>query len=469
MSTIGRPRLYRVLSTVSRDVFEGKIFNFRAVPEHGGTEGSMTFLLHLRRNIARNRSRTFGLMFVVGLTLGIFLILGQVTTSISAYSGQVVASVPNIVTVQSSNESIGGGYFHLAFGQGSTTGLNASIFASVSNTANVDEVQRIYTQPLHLPSNGQASPGSFTCGSSSDPQVLAEDTTSRVVQIISLSGASAITISSGRDLGPGDENSTSAIVSQQYATANNLIVGSSLNVDGHEFTIVGIFSQSCYTLILPYPAASSTLGITDATLLYVYVNQYQNVNSVVSSLQSRFGSSFNVQVLANADRNTLQNAISSIQLGAQFSEYATLATGAAVMVVVMVLMTSRRTKEIGLLKALGYGNGRILGQILVESLIFALLGLPLAFLLSVLAGPSIADLLLGKIGSPNPLGVSPGGGDVAEQVRGSNPFLGNVHFALTPEVVALGVVITIAFGLLGALYPAVRALLLRPMEALRHE
>jgi len=61
----------------------------------------MTFLLHLRRNITRNQGRTFGLILVVGLTLGIFLILGQVSTSISAYSSEVVASVPNLVTVQS--------------------------------------------------------------------------------------------------------------------------------------------------------------------------------------------------------------------------------------------------------------------------------------------------------------------------------------------------------------------------------
>ena len=281
----------------------------------------MTFLLHLRRNIARNQGRTFGLILVVGLTLGIFLILGQVSTSISAYSGEVVASVPNIVTVQSSNDSIGGGYFHLTIGQGSTTGLNSSVVGAVSKTASVVAIQRVYTQPLQIPSNGGGSSGSFACGSASDPQVLAEDTTSQVKLIISLSGAGAITVTNGRNLDPADENGSSAIVSQQYATANNLVVGSSLNVNGRLFRIVGIFSQSCYTLILPYPAAASALGITDATILYVYVNQYQNVNNALSSIQSQLGSSFNVQVLANADRNALQDSISSILFGSQFGQY----------------------------------------------------------------------------------------------------------------------------------------------------
>jgi putative ABC transport system permease protein len=431
----------------------------------------VTFLLNLRRNITRNRGRTFGLVLVVGLTLGVFLVLGQVSASVSSSAGQVEASVPNIITVQTSNDSVGGGQFHITFGQGVTTGLNSSIVSAVSKTPNVMAVQRVLFQPLHVLSASSGGAGSFACGSASNPQVLGEDTTSPVKLVLGgLSGASAVTITAGRGLAPTDENGTDILVSQQYATSNGLAVGSSLNLNGTEFNIVGIFSQSCYTLILPYPAGSSALSVIDASILYVTVDQYQNVNGALSSLQSRLGSSFNVQVLANADRDALQGAISSILFGSQFGEYAALASGAGVMIVVMALMTSRRTKEIGLLKALGYGNGRILGQTLLESLIFAVLGLPLALALSLLAGPLVAQSLLGQIGSPNPLsGNSIGSGDVAGSARSGNPFLQNVHFAMTPETVLLGATITIAFGLIGASYPAVKALLLRPSEALRRE
>ena len=110
------------------------------------------------------------------------------------------------------------------------------------------------------------------------------------------------------------------------------------------------------------------------------------------------------------------------------------------MVVVMMLVMSRRTKEIGLLKALGYGNGRILSQILIESLIVALLGLPLALFLHLVAGPAIAQSLLGKIGVLNPLGSNPtGSGDIAKSASGNNPLLQHVQFTLAPEVVILGV------------------------------
>jgi hypothetical protein len=162
----------------------------------------VTFLLHLRRNIARNQGRTLGLMLVVGLTLGIFLVLGQVSTSISAYSGQVVASVPNIITVAPANTSIGGGYFvGLAVGP-TSTGLNSSMISTISKIANIQAIQRVYNQPLQLPSSPSASSGSFACGSASNPGVLVEDTTSQVIQIFSASGASVINATNGRNLGP---------------------------------------------------------------------------------------------------------------------------------------------------------------------------------------------------------------------------------------------------------------------------
>ena len=428
----------------------------------------MTLLLHVRRNLARNKVRTVSLVLVVGLSLGIFFIMGQVGSSVTANTGQVLASVPNIVTVGSANESIGGGYFTGLPVGNSPTGLDSSVIRTVASTPNVVSVQRINVEPLELSSLGSGS--GFACGSASNPQVFAEDTTSYVKYIFGLSGASAVTIISGRNLGPTDENGTSAIVSQPYATDDHLSVGSTLNVDGHSFEVVGVFSQSCYAMILPYPAAASALNVSGAAILYVTVNQFPNVNSVVSSLQTRLGSSYSVEYLANADRNTLQSSISSILSGSQFAEYAVLISGALVMGVVTVFVNSRRTKEVGLLKTLGYGNGRILGQTLLESLVISLLGFPVAALVTIAVGPVIAQLLLGQIGSPNALGTPPtGGGTVVGSGTGANPFLQNLHFSLSQGTLVLGIEIALIIGVLSAAIPAIDALLLRPSEALRHE
>jgi len=47
--------------------------------------------------------------------------------------------------------------------------------------------------------------------------------------------------------------------------------------------------------------------------------------------------------------------------------------------------------------------------------------------------------------------------------------IGNLSFSITPEVLLLGVLVTFAFGIVGSLYPIVRALRLKPAEAVRHE
>jgi putative ABC transport system permease protein len=429
----------------------------------------LAILLHLRRNILRNRARAMVVVVLVGLTLGIFLVLSQVGNSIVAYSGQVEASVPNIITVQSANESLGGGYFHLAVGSGTTTGLNSTTSALVLATPDVASVQRVFTQPLELsPASGGG--GSFTCGSSSNPQILGEDTTSQLKLVLGgLSGAGAVGVVEGRSLGPPDENGTSALVSQGYATANDVGIGSEINIMSTQFTVVGVFSQSCYSVILPFPAAASALDVSDASILYVVVNQYQNLAGALSSLQSRLGSSFNVQILASADRSSLQGAISSILLAANFGEYAALASGATAIVVVVAMINSRRTKEFGLLKALGFGNGHILAEVLLESLTFSVLGLPVALALSYVAGPILAESILGGVGAPSPLAVQDGGPGNVSGGPGNNPFLQGLKFAPTSEVVLFGLAVTVVLGVLGGLYPAVRALRLKPTEALRHE
>jgi ABC-type antimicrobial peptide transport system permease subunit len=432
----------------------------------------MTFFLHLRRNIARNPGRTTGVVLVVGLTLAIFLVLGQVSTAIDGYTGQVVASVPNILVVQPAGGSLGAaGNVIVAPGSPGYATLTPSVIEQITATANVQSVQRVSISSPALGGSGGA-PGKSSC--SDGNSVLAEDTTSavKIVGANQVSGATTPNITSGRSLESADENGTNVIVGQQYASDNNVGVGSSLPMFGQEFTVVGIFSgNGCDgdTVVVPYPIAAHLLDIAAPIFVYVYVSSYNDVATVFNSLQSSLGSSYSVEDLATADHSSLQNSISSILLVSEFGEFAALVAGAAVMVVVTMLVTSRRIREIGILKALGYGSATILGQITVESLILTLVGFPLALGLSVVVGPLIAQGMLGSIGAtsstPPPVGAN------AKAVSGGavNPFLQNVHFALTPETVTLGLAIAIAFGVLAASYPALRAIRLRPMEALRHE
>ena len=435
----------------------------------------MTFFLHLRRNIFRNRGRSMGVVAAVALAIGIFLILGSVSSSIVAYSNDVVNSVPNILVVQPQGGSLGaGGNVIVAPGSPGYATLTASVISQISATPDVRSVQRMSISSAALGGTGGA-PGKSGCANGNS--ILAEDTTStvKIVGANQVSGAATPIITSGRTLNASDEDSTNVLVGQQYASDNNLAVGSQLSMYGQEFTVVGIYSGSgCDgdTVVVPYPTAAKVLNIADPIFVYAYVNSYSNVGGVYSALGSKLGPSYSVEDLSTADHNALQDAISSILTSSEIGEYAALAVGVAVVVVIMLLVTSRRTKEVGILKVLGYGNARILGLILVEALALSLLGLPLAIGFVLLFGPLIAQVLLGGIGNTSPYANNPppSGAHASNVTAGaSNPFLQNVHFALTTSTIYLGIEITVAIGLIAALLPAVDALRLRPAEALRHE
>jgi len=121
-----------------------------------------------------------------------------------------------------------------------------------------------------------------------------------------------------------------------------------------------------------------------------------------------------------------------------------LVVGAAFVTILMIvgntmaLTIRERTREIGVLKTLGFTGGRILGLVLGESVLLALLGglpgLALAALVTVLLRPSVSNLLPG--------------------------------FALTGDIVAEAIGLMLALGLITGLIPALNAMRLKIAIAL---
>jgi putative ABC transport system permease protein len=108
----------------------------------------------------------------------------------------------------------------------------------------------------------------------------------------------------------------------------------------------------------------------------------------------------------------------------------------------MVMSVFERTREIGVLRALGWRRWRILGMIVRESVTLSLLGGAAGILLGV---------ALGMLINLHPL------------IKG---FL-QLRYSVGLFVQALST--TLVLGILGGIYPAWRATRLQPVEALRYE
>jgi len=110
----------------------------------------------------------------------------------------------------------------------------------------------------------------------------------------------------------------------------------------------------------------------------------------------------------------------------------------------MAMAARERVTEIAVLRTLGFGKPAILGMVLAESLLLALIGGALGILLFVVAEPALKAGLM----------QSPMSGFAAS-------------FGLFPEVLGMGLFITVSVGLVAGLVPAIRSARRPIVEGLR--
>lgn len=119
-----------------------------------------------------------------------------------------------------------------------------------------------------------------------------------------------------------------------------------------------------------------------------------------------------------------------------------LVVGVIGMLNTMIMSVVERTQEIGILRAVGWPPLRVVGMVLGESVLLAVM--------AAVVGT------IGAVGATYALTRFP-------QVNGF------IEPGVSPAVAAQGFGLTVLIGLLGGLYPAIRASRLLPTEAIRHD
>jgi putative ABC transport system permease protein len=216
-----------------------------------------------------------------------------------------------------------------------------------------------------------------------------------------------------------------------------------------------LFSNIDDTVYVSLQTASLLSKSPYFTGIYVIVDNTDNVPTVLTDLQTYYSTNVRIispgQILSSIQSITSQLTLFLGSIGAVSLFVATVG-----IVNTMYVSVMERTREIGILKAIGYRPRQIMGMFLSEAaltgIIGAFCGLALGYVISFLMGG-----MLGGMGGRGPIGFGGGGGSTAIQPVFSS---GLVLFSLVFPVILATV---------AGLYPAWRGSRMNAVVALKYE
>ena len=268
-----------------------------------------------------------------------------------------------------------------------------------------------------------------------------------------------LNITEGRDFTENDEEHASHVCIIGTDIRDNLLagvdpIGQELRVDGSPYTVIGVSEKQGSTfgasqdnwVGIPLTAYQKSYGTAKSVTIYIKAGQAGSVLETAAD---------EVRVLMRSQRHDAPGAENSFELdtnntlvgfasgltksfGAVAGAIAavSLIVGGIVIMNIMLVSVTERTREIGIRKALGARGKDILMQFLLESAMMALVG----GFIGVMGGILVAQIVTLAIGFPSSVAL---------------------------WSVVMGLLVATATGIFFGVYPARKAALLDPIVALR--
>lgn len=219
----------------------------------------------------------------------------------------------------------------------------------------------------------------------------------------------------------------------------------------------GVGGPSDTNVYIPISQAETFFGTDECQTIIVKVSSSDQatIDSVTKEIEDAFSNEVTV-ASATAILSLLSSIFSTIQLFlAGIAAISLLVAGIGIMNI-MIVSLMERTREIGILKALGMKSRTVLSVFLCESVIIGLIGA----VVGLISGWLLANIVA--------IVFRRGGAfQAATQAQAS----GNLTITplLTPAVATLAIAFGVGVSVIFAIYPAWRASKLKPVEALRYE
>lgn len=414
------------------------------------------------RNAFRNSVRTTSIVVILGLSIGLSLTMLVAQRAVNDKIKSVKSSIGNTITISPAG---------FTAGSEANNALTTSQLSKVSSLANITNVTETLSDRLSTTGSSTPSFGGFGGGSgASNSNTSTTSLTSPVTLNFNRGGSGGgghffisggeggslptnfslpvsflgttdptnvngtpITISKGKTIS-GTTNSNEALISSQMASKNDLSVGSTFSAYNTTITVAGIFTASSDqstqgTVVLALPTLQSLSSQSgDVTSATATVNSLDNLSSATTAVKSTLGSSADVESAQQQADNTVA-PLNSVKSVATFSLIGAVAAGAVIILLTMIMVVRERKKEIGVIKAIGGSNLRIMSEFMVESLTLAILGAIVGLVIGVVGGQPVTKMLVNNSTTSTTTtiqagGPAAGGGFAAVRTNGGGGFGG---------------------------------------------
>ena len=247
-------------------------------------------------------------------------------------------------------------------------------------------------------------------------------------------------------------------------------LGADIKVGGVRYTVIGVLQKKTQisnyatpdddSIFVPHPTLASQVDARYLDNIVLLPAENGLRQGVIAEVRAALGREHRFdprdeRAVNIMDWNQFRGLVTGLSVGLNILLTVigtlTLSVGAVGVMNIMLVSVTERTREIGVLKAIGARRVHILGQILLEGLLLTLVGGATGVLLAVLLTRAIGTLpLLGPL---------------FEDTSGR----GDIHLAVSLPALATAATVLILVGLAAAFVPAFRAARMDPVRAIRNE
>ena len=494
------------------------------------------FVTYLRRELAGRRKQTAIVAIGMALAIALVIIVNAVSSGVQLAQSTVLASVYGVgtdITVSQTpaapteGEEGTGGPQNFDFGADDgattdgtttvsqarlsvdrgTTSFDSTALDTVSGVDNVTAAaatlslsnttfdgalpERSTTDTGTAPTGGEAaaegtppSGGPDGAGGSSFSvdsfTVLGLDPADEAVGPLS-----AVSLTDGRSLESTDAGTNVAVLDASYATTAELVVGDTIAIAGTDFSVVGLVTASsadaatASNVYIPLDVAQSLAGLDgQVTDIYVQAASSTDIDQIQADVETALpDATVKTQAdLASSVSGSLSSASDLVKNLGLWLSLIVLAAAFLIAILFTISGVTRRTREFGTLKAIGWSNGRIVRQVAGESLIQGLIGGVVGIAVGLVgilvinlvaptltAGAATTDAASAMGGA----GGGPGGGGFGQAAVEATTSDIVLQVPVTLSVILIAVGLAVLGGLLAGAIGGWRASRLSPSEALR--